>query len=106
MLWITCKTRRFAESAVATLPSSPGFTALGGSQTDSQPRPGSAPADMRLLEVERTKSAGLEARLTDMDRVIDERRRFDAEAEERRRLTAVLADLRAPQPSRRWWRWL
>ena len=35
----------------------------------------------------------------------DLRRRLDAEAEERRRLTAILADQRAaPAPIRRWWR--
>jgi hypothetical protein len=32
------------------------------------------------------------------------RRRLDAEAEERRRLTAVLADQRAAS-GRRWWPW-
>ena len=48
----------------------------------------------------------LRARLLDKDAVIDDlRRRLDAEAEERRRLTAILADQRAaPAPIRRWWR--
>ena len=48
----------------------------------------------------------LRARLADKDAVIDDlRRRLDAEAEERRRLTAILADQRAaPAPIRRWWR--
>ena len=57
--------------------------------------------------------AELRARLADKDAVIDDlRRRLDAEAEERRRLTAILADQRAkPEPAagppalRRWWRW-
>ena len=55
--------------------------------------------------------AQLEARLGDaLDQVHDLRCRLDAEAEERRRLTAVLADLRAAPPAalpprRRWWRW-
>ena len=54
--------------------------------------------------------AELRARLADKDAVIDDlRRRLDAEAEERRRLTAVLADLRAAPPAvparRSWWPW-
>src|SRR3954465_3954385 len=65
--------------------------------------------------------AVLEARLSEKEALIaahertidDLRRQRDAEAEERRRLTAVLADLRsappaAPQPApapRRWWVW-
>ena len=52
------------------------------------------------------------ARLRD-DTIADLRRRLDDEAAERRRLTALLADLRTPQPQptppaaprRRWWRW-
>ena len=54
------------------------------------------------------KAAGLEARLADMERVNDDlRRRLDAEAEERRRPTAILADQRAaPAPAvRKWWPW-
>ena len=52
----------------------------------------------------------LRARLADKDAVIDDlRRRLDAESEERRRLTMVLADMRAApvaQPARRsWWPW-
>jgi len=44
------------------------------------------------------------ARLRD-DTISDLRRRLDAEAEQRRRLTAILADQRAaPAPIRRWWR--
>ena len=44
---------------------------------------------------------GLRARLDDAHATIaDLRRRLDAEAEERRRLTAVLA-----APGRRWWSW-
>lgn len=49
----------------------------------------------------------LRERLADKDAVIDDlRRRLDAEAEERRRLTALLTDQR-PQPAARrgWWPW-
>jgi uncharacterized protein (DUF342 family) len=47
-------------------------------------------------------------RLTEArDQIADLRRRLDTEAEERRRLTAVLADrTTAPAPARRsWWPW-
>ena len=49
------------------------------------------------------------ARLRD-DTIADLRRRLDDEAAERRRLTALLADLRTPvpqsaTPQRRWWPW-
>ena len=44
------------------------------------------------------------ARLRD-DTIADLRRRLDAEAEERRRLTAILADQRAAPERRRWWPW-
>jgi hypothetical protein len=82
---------------------------IGPSQTGSQP-------DVHVqLEVERTKTTGLEARLADAQEVIrDLRARLDAEAEERRRLTMLLADQRAtpsapvpnPVPVRRlWWSW-
>ncbi len=50
----------------------------------------------------------LRARLEDAHRTIDDlRRRLDTEAEERRRLTAVLADRSTPppMPARRWWPW-
>jgi hypothetical protein len=48
----------------------------------------------------------LRARLADKDAVIDDlRRRLDAEAEERRRLTAILADQRTDSPVRRRWWW-
>ena len=63
-------------------------------------------------------TAELRARLVDKDALVAElretnadlRRRLDAEAEERRRLTAVLSDLRAATPppaaaARRWWPW-
>ena len=59
--------------------------------------------------------AELEARLSERDerlteardQIADLRRRLDAEAEERRRLTAILADQRAatPAPARRWLPW-
>src|SRR3954447_2761432 len=82
---------------------------IGNSEAKSEPGIGEAQPDMRLLlEVERTKTAGLEARLADMERVNDDlRQRLDAEAEERRRLTAVLADRSTapPVPARRWWTW-
>lgn len=41
------------------------------------------------------------------DTIADLRRRLDAEAEERRRLTAILADQRLPPPAprRSWWPW-
>jgi hypothetical protein len=52
--------------------------------------------------------AQLEARLADaLDQVHDLRRRLDAEAEERRRLTAILADQReTPAKPRRWWQFV
>src|SRR5689334_9028340 len=61
---------------------------IGNSEANSEPGIGAAQPDMRLqLEVERTRSAGLEARLADMDRVVaDLRQRLDTESEERRRL--------------------
>src|SRR4051794_37418952 len=60
-------------------------------------------AEARITEMQEA------ARLRD-DVIADLRRRLDAEAEERRRLTAVLADRSAappaPAPARRsWWRW-
>lgn len=61
------------------------------------------------LEAERSKSAGLEARLADKDAVIDDlRQRLDREGEERRQaqaqLTALLTDQRAQPARRSWWR--
>jgi hypothetical protein len=53
----------------------------------------------------------LRAQLAAYERTVDDlRRRLDAESDERRRLTAVLADQRAapppaPAPARRWWPW-
>jgi hypothetical protein len=56
----------------------------------------------------RELQAKLEAatqRLRDKDDVIDDlRRRLDAEAEERRKLTALLTDQR-PDRRRKWWPW-
>jgi hypothetical protein len=71
---------------------------IGNPEAKSEPRIGESQADMRLqLEVERMKTAGLESRLTDMEGVVhDLRRRLDTEAEERRRLTALLADRSTP----------
>jgi hypothetical protein len=52
------------------------------------------------LEAEQAKVAMLQETVSDL------RRRLDAEAEERRRLTAILADQRtAPAAIRRWWPW-
>jgi hypothetical protein len=52
------------------------------------------------LEAERARAAVLEGVVDDL------RRRLDAESEERRRLTMVLADMRTPAPMRRaWWPW-
>ena len=61
----------------------------------------------------RTQLAAAEARLADAhDQIIDLRQQRDREAEERRRLTALIADQRAtppaPEPNvtrRSWWRW-
>jgi Helix-turn-helix domain len=67
------------------------------------------------LTAERARSALLEGVVDDLRRRLDAAdRRLDAEAEERRRLTALLADQRVkpeatsdlPAPPRRgWWRW-
>jgi hypothetical protein len=77
-----------------------------------QPSPDGEP---RTAEVDTlaTRFAAAEARIAEMteaqrrsdDVIFDLRRRLDAEAEERRRLTAVLADQRAPA-GRRWWPWV
>src|SRR3954471_2193659 len=49
---------------------------ISKSEAESELRIGEAQPDLRLLlEVERTKTAGLEARLADMDRVVDDLRR-------------------------------
>ena len=57
----------------------------------------------------RELQAKLEAatqRLRDKDDVIDDlRRRLDAEAEERRKLTALLTDQRERPSRRKWWVW-
>jgi excisionase family DNA binding protein len=53
----------------------------------------------------RAKLDAANARIADKDAVIDDlRRRLDAEAEERRKLTAMLTDQREPA-RRRWWPW-
>jgi len=57
-------------------------------------------AAIRELQAERERE-----RAQFIETIADLRRRLDAEAEERRRLTAILADQRAaPAPIRRWWR--
>jgi len=54
----------------------------------------------------RAKLEAASARIADKDAVIDDlRRRLDAEAEERRRLTALLTDNRAAVSRRSWWPW-
>src|SRR4051794_27665943 len=79
----------------------------GASVTNAPPRTDAFEAENRELR----------ARLGDAHATIDDlRRRLDDEAAERRRLTALLADLRMPQPQsappatppaprRRWWSW-
>lgn len=65
----------------------------------------SATAELREL---RARLEAAELRFADaQDQIADLRRRLDAEAEERRRLTAVLADRTTPStvPVRHWWPW-
>jgi hypothetical protein len=74
-----------------------------GQSNDPQPGPRAEPTGdgsaMAALQVE---TAVLRERLADKDDVIDDlRRRLDAEAEERRKLTLMLTDRR---PQIRWWR--
>ena len=67
-----------------------------GQSNDSQPLQSDA------ATVWKREIALLRERLADKDDVIEDlRRRLDAEAEERRKLTAVLTDRR---PRKRWWR--
>jgi hypothetical protein len=64
-----------------------------------------ATAELREL---RARLEAAELRFADaQDQIADLRRRLDAEAEERRRLTVVLADRSTvpPTPARRWWTW-
>jgi hypothetical protein len=54
----------------------------------------------------RARLEAAELRFADAQETIrDLRRRLDTEAEERRRLTMVLADMRTVVATRRWWRW-
>ena len=80
------------------------YPAIVGATPDATPN-----ATMRNSDATGDAMAELRARLADKDAVIDDlRRRLDAESEERRRLTAVLADQRAaPLASARrsWWPW-
>lgn len=91
--------------------------AQGTAPVNGEARISTYPTDLRLqLEVERTRTAGLEARVNDLHAAVEDlRRRLDKEAEERRaaqaQVTALLTDQRpapavAPQsaPRRRWWR--
>jgi hypothetical protein len=85
-----------------------------GQHDDAPMRNGAAAAEIREL---RARLGIAEARITDKDALIaaheqaldDLRRRLDAEAEERRRLTLMLADQRPPAPvsapRRSWWPW-
>ena len=84
--------------------------AAQGTLGNAQPYTGDGTTEMRVLAA---RLDAAEARIADRDQLISEqrsmiddmRRRLDAEAEERRRLTAILADQRAaPAPIRRWWR--
>lgn len=85
---------------------------------DAAPAPRETTRDVARPAELVVRAAEIEARLAERDerlaeardQIADLRRRLDAEAEERRRLTAVLADLRtappaASPPRRRWWHW-
>ena len=79
-------------------------------QADAELRIGSAAPDMRLLlEVECTKTAGLEARLADTDRVVDDlRRRLDtatAQLGEALAQVRLLTDQRSSPARRSWLPW-
>jgi hypothetical protein len=76
------------------------YPARADAAADAQQRSADAAAVIEArLEAERARAAVLEGVVADL------RRRLDAEAEERRRLTALLTDRRAPAtPIRRWWR--
>lgn len=87
-------------------PVAPGSTEPGNGATHNQDGTG-ATAELREL---RARLEAAELRFADaQDQIADLRRRLDAEAEERRRLTAVLADRTTPPaaspPRRRWWQW-
>lgn len=61
--------------------------------------------DAAVISVLQAKLEAAEQRMADKDAVIDDlRRRLDAEAEERRRLTMLLTDQR-PARRRKWWPW-
>src|SRR4051794_4307099 len=86
------------------------YPAINGSGARSGALTDNAPLRTDALEAENRE---LRARLGDAHATVDDlRRRLDDEAAERRRLTALLADLRTPQPQsappvaprRRWWR--
>jgi hypothetical protein len=90
---------------LARISHGPGVTA--GPMLQHGPPNGAGPGPMQSAgEVE-----GLHMLLREREETIrDLRRRLDVADEERRRLTAVLADQRAapapqPAPARRWWRW-
>ena len=77
-------------------PATPGTGSGNGQSNDSQP------LDKSAATVWEREIALLRERLVDKDDVIEDlRRRLDAEAEERRKLTMVLTDRR---PRKRWWR--
>jgi hypothetical protein len=87
----------------ATSAATPATGVGDGYWNDSQPRGNGAGTALErenamLLE----RLADKDRRLADKDDVIEDlRRRLDAEAEERRKLTMVLTDRR---PRKRWWR--
>ena len=77
-------------------PATPGTGSGNGQSNDSQP------LDKSAATVWEREIALLRERLVDKDDVIEDlRRRLDAEAKERRKLTMVLTDRR---PRKRWWR--
>ena len=82
------------------------YPASNGSGARTDATAADAPPRTDALEAENRE---LRARLGDAHATIDDlRRRLDGEAEERHRLTALLADQRAAPPPpapRRWWNW-
>jgi hypothetical protein len=88
----------------AVLPSVSKRTSGNGQETrETTEDTGELRGELRELRA-RLDAAEAAIRFRD-ETLADMRRRLDAEAEERRRLTAILADQRAaPGPPKRWWR--
>lgn len=87
-------------------PVAPGSAEPGNDATHNQDGT-SATAELREL---RARLEAAELRFADaQDQIADLQARLDRESEERRRLTAVLADRTTPPaaspPRRRWWQW-